>query len=260
MNSLNSTISSHQKSQHLALTDRVTLQVLRSQGQFLRQIARVLNCSPTTVKYELERGQISLYHGKRYRYDAQKAQRRYQIRRLNCGRKQAFLAKTRFIKYVEQHFFKPLDACAGRALASGAFTRNETVCTKTLYHYVELDLLQIKATDLPECLSRKTKAKWVRQHKRRLGRSISERSAAINQRREFGHWECDLVLGHKTKDDQALLPLYERMTRKFMIIPIKDKTAASVMAAFKTLRSQYQEHWHEVFKTITTDNGSEFAD
>ena len=50
------------------------------------------------------------------------------------------------------------------------------------------------------------------------------------------------------------------MTRKFMIIPIKDKTAVSVMAAFKTLRSQYQEHWHEVFKTITTDNGSEFAD
>ena len=40
----------------------------------------------------------------------------------------------------------------------------------------------------------------------------------------------------------------------------KDKTAACVMAAFKTLCSQYQEHWHEVFKTITTDNGSEFAD
>ena len=253
MNSLNSTISSHQKGQHLSLQDRVIIQVLRSQGQSLRQITRALNCSPTTVKYELEHGQISLYHGKRYRYDAQ-----YQIRRLNCGRKQAFLAKTRFIKYVETHFFKQgwsLDACAGRALASGAFTRNETVCTKTLYH-LERGLLQIKATDLPECLSRKTKAKRVRQ----LGRSISERPAAINQRREFGHWECDLVLGHKTKDDQALLTLYERMTRKFMIIPIKDKTAASVMAAFKTLRSQYQEHWHEVFKTITTDNGSEFAD
>ena len=32
------------------------------------------------------------------------------------------------------------------------------------------------------------------------------------------------------------------------------------MAAFKTLRSQYQEHWNEVFKTITTDKGSEFAE
>ena len=28
----------------------------------------------------------------------------------------------------------------------------------------------------------------------------------------------------------------------------------------QVLRSQYQEHWHEIFKTITTDNGSEFAD
>ena len=62
MNSLNSTISTHQKGQHLALQDRVIIQVLRSQGQSLRQIARTLNCSPTTVKYELERGQISLYH------------------------------------------------------------------------------------------------------------------------------------------------------------------------------------------------------
>ena len=123
MNSLNSSISSHQKGQHLALQDRVIIQVLRSQGQFLRQVAASPNCSPTTVKYKLERGQISCYHGKRYRYDAQAAQRRYQIRRLNCDRKQAFLAKTRFIKYVETHFFKQgcsLDACAGRALASGA--------------------------------------------------------------------------------------------------------------------------------------------
>lgn len=46
MNSLNSTISTHQKGQHLALQDRVIIQVLRSQGQFLRQIARALNCSP----------------------------------------------------------------------------------------------------------------------------------------------------------------------------------------------------------------------
>ena len=134
MNSLNSTISSHQKGQYLALQDRVIIQVLRSQGQSLRQIARALSCSPTTVKYELESGQISLYHGKRYRYDAQVAQKRYQIRHLNCGRKQVFLAETHFIKYVEQHFFKQgwsLDACAGRALVSGAFTRNETFCTKS---------------------------------------------------------------------------------------------------------------------------------
>lgn len=50
------------------------------------------------------------------------------------------------------------------------------------------------------------------------------------------------------------------MTCKFMIIPLPDKTVISVMSAFNDLREQYSEHWNEVFKTITTDNSSEFAD
>ena len=41
---------------------------------------------------------------------------------------------------------------------------------------------------------------------------------------------------------------------------LKRKTAASVMSAFQTLHKQYSEHWNEIFKTITTDNGSEFVD
>ena len=39
-----------------------------------------------------------------------------------------------------------------------------------------------------------------------------------------------------------------------------DKTAASVMHAFRALQKQYSEHWNDILKTITTDNGSEFAD
>ena len=49
----------------------------------------------------------------------------------------------------------------------------------------------------------------------------------------FGHWECDLVLGHKTKDDEVLLTLSERMSREFLIIKVPDKTAAiDVLHAF----------------------------
>ncbi|NRD36534.1 IS30 family transposase, partial [Lactobacillus helveticus] len=95
---------------------------------------------------------------------------------------------------------------------------------------------------------------------KKLGRSIEERPKEIEQRSEFGHWECDLVLGHKTKDDQVLLTLSERMSREFLIIRIPDKTSASVMQAFQMLQKQYSEHWNNIFKTITTDNGSEFAD
>ena len=34
-----------------------------------------------------------------------------------------------------------LDACAGRAILDGQFTREQIVCTKTLYRYVDLGFL-----------------------------------------------------------------------------------------------------------------------
>ena len=114
--------------------------------------------------------------------------------------------------------------------------------------------------NLPEKLKRNTKIHRVRKNKKKLGRSIEQRPQEVNKRNVLGHWECDLVLGHKTKDDEVLLTMSERMSREFLIIKIPDKTAASVMNAFKSLRKQYSEHWNDIFKTITTDNGSEFAD
>ena len=68
------------------------------------------------------------------------------------------------------------------------------------------------------------------------------------------------VLGHKTKDDDVLLTLCERKTRCFFMIKIEDKTSASVMKAFDKLREFYGSKWNRIFKSITTDNGSEFAD
>ena len=121
-------------------------------------------------------------------------------------------------------------------------------------------MLNIHNYDLPGKLKRNTKSHRIRKNKKKLGRSIEQRPQEVNKRDVFGHWECDLVLGHKTKDDEVLLTLSERMSHEFLIIKIPDKTAASVMNAFKSLRKQYSEHWNDIFKTITTDNGSEFAD
>ncbi|WP_201726214.1 IS30 family transposase, partial [Lactobacillus helveticus] len=97
----------------------------------------------------------------------------------------------------------------------------------------------------------------IRKNKKKLGRSIEERPKEINKRNEFGHWECDLVLGHKSKDDEVLLTLSERMSREFLILRIPDKTSVSVMQAFKELQRQYSEHWNDIFKTNTScDKGT----
>ena len=57
-----------------------------------------------------------------------------------------------------------------------------------------------------------------------------------------------------------LLTLCERKTRQFFMIKIEDKTSASVMKAFDKLREYYGSKWNQIFKSITTDNGSGFAD
>lgn len=101
---------------------------------------------------------------------------------------------------------------------------------------------------------------FVRANKRILGRSIDERSPRIDTRKDFGHWECDLVLGHKTKDDDVLLTLCERKTHRFFMIKIEDKTSVSNMKAFDKIREFYGSKWNRIFKSITTDNGSEFVD
>ena len=46
---------------------------------------------------------------------------------------------------------------------------------------------------------------------------------------------------------------------KLLMIKIEDKTSACVMKVFDKLRELYGSKWNRIFKSITTDNSSEFA-
>ena len=92
-----------------------------------------------------------------------------------------------------------------------------------------------------------------------LGRSIEERPASIEDRTEFGLWEVDLVSGSKCGNDDALLTMIERKTREYWMIRIPGRDPNGVMEALWEARSQYDEYWDDVFKTITTDNGFELS-
>ena len=79
-----------------------------------------------------------------------------------------------------------LDACAGRAILDGQFTREQIVCTKTLYRYVDLGFFGIRNHNLPEKLKRKSKRKHrLRINKKKLGRSIERRPGEISESREI---------------------------------------------------------------------------
>lgn len=87
-------------------------------------------------------------------------------------------------------------------------------------------------------LRRSTKGKKSRENKKVLGTSIEERPESIETREEFGHWEIDTVLGHKSKDD-ALLTLVEKKTRHEIIRRIPNKSAEAVTEAMQDIFAEY---------------------
>src|SRR5690625_4054942 len=103
-----------------------------------------------------------------------------------------------------------------------------------------------------------TKTKRTRKHRRVLGKSIAERPAEVEDRMEFGHWEIDTVVGQKS-DDNALLTIIERKSRFYYAVKIDDQEHDSVDHAINKLQHSFGELFPQVFKTITSDNGSEFS-
>lgn len=63
-------MNQHIKGKHLSFEERVIIQLRLKDGYSLRAIARELNCSPSTISYEVKRGTVELYHGKVKRYKA----------------------------------------------------------------------------------------------------------------------------------------------------------------------------------------------
>ena len=153
-----------------------------------------------------------------------------------------------------------VDACVGEATINQLFKPSQMVCTKTLYNYIDLGLLEIRNVDLPMKLRRNTKPGRNRKNKRILGRSIEERSSTIDSREEFGHWEIDTVIGTKDKNDSVLLTLAERKTRHYIVRKIASKTSHAVLKKLANLKIYFGEQFNHIFKSITSDNGQEFAE
>ena len=82
--------------------------------------------------------------------------------------------------------------------------------------------------------------------------SIEERPEIVKQRTRLGDWEVDLILG---KGHQGVVvTLTERKSRFTMLRKVLSKQAELVALAIIELLS-----WVEHLKTITADNGKEFA-
>lgn len=252
------------KNKHLNFKERITIELRLKDGFSAYRIAKELKRPINTILNEIRRGTTTQIKQGNYveMYLADTGEAIYRNNRQNSCCTFKYLGRIDFINYavdkIKNHSWSP-DACVGNALAKGKFDRSQIVCTKTLYNYIDLGLLPVINADLPMKLRRNTKPSKVKQHKKNLGKSIAERPNSINHREEFGHWEIDTVVGNKSKDDCVLLTILERKTRNAIIHKIASKTAEAVTEALNRIRNIYGDKFSDIFKTITSDNGSEFA-
>ena len=254
-----------ERGQHLKFEDRVTIKIYKKQGHTLRSIAEVIDCSPSTIMYELRRGtgQRSGSRGRFPEYSAKRGQAHYEMNRSRCHRKAKALNGIPFVDWIADMIKEKkwsIDACVGYARAKELFPADSMVCTKTIYNAVWKGHIRLKPLDLPEALQRKQRKNRPRENKRNYGRSIGERPLEITERKEAGHWEIDTIVGKKQGKESVVLTLVEKKTEYYMAIKIPGKNADSVMAAMEALREEYgDEYFQRVFKSITADNGSEFS-
>lgn len=249
---------------HLSDTERGEIAAYFNLGLSLREIGRKMGRCASTISRELKRGsvqQIDTLRKPFTKYFPDAGARVYKENRKNCGAHSTVMKAWGFIVYAEEKILQDKwspDAVVGYAKRLPQFNDSYIPSTKSLYNWIDEGKLSVINLDLAMKMRRSTKKSKPRKHKRVLGKSIAERPESIDTREEFGHWEIDTVLGKKSNDD-ALLTLVERKTRKEIITRIPNKDAPAVENALRAIFTRYQEEKNPVFKSITSDNGSEFS-
>lgn len=253
------------KKQHYMTKDeRYKLEAYLEAGKGVSWIARKLGFTRQTIYNEIKRGlceqvkkRCGIYQDELH-YSADKAQQLHDYNQSAKGRPLKLGNDHAYAKFLERKImvdrYSPAAALA-QARKEGFIT---SVSVATLYNYIDRGVF----------LRLSNKHLWIKSRGKKQGRhpvrrvvhpklpSITERPERINQRLEYGHWEMDLVVG-KAGSRAALLTLTERRTRQELIFKLPNKQAATVRAAFDKLEATLPD-FRQRFKSITTDNGSEF--
>ena len=250
---------------HLSLSERGAIFALIHENRSIRYIAKRLKRTPSTVCREIRRGTTVQLRTGRIPYQGyfpETGQAVYAKHRGNSRKIGKHNCASKFLRFAETKILKDKwspDAVVGYCRNHPLWQQEALVCTKTLYNYIDRRRLAVRNIDLYLKVRRRTTPCRGRINKRILGQSIEQRPIEILTREEFGHWEIDTVVGRRSKDE-SLLTLTERKTRQELVIRLANKDSGSVQNAMKELKERTELSFAKIFRSITADNGSEFAD
>lgn len=241
---------------HLSLEERERIFAFTQEGLSLRETAKRLGRSHTSLSRELRR---NIKYGIEYfgnEYIPCRAQKLYQKRALK-QRAEAAWKGSLVYAYIRKKLEKKWspETIAGRLKLDHP---KLSICHETIYRMIYGKKYQHEKLWQKLVLARKKRMKKEGRRVRRESRileavSIEKRPKGILKRKRVGHWETDNVIG-KVTDKTALSVTVERKFRVTLVNKMTTKTADEKNKVLFTRMAVFPD---KLRKTITADNGSE---
>ena len=243
---------------HLSIKERESILFMLGEGKRIREIARVLCRSASTISRELKRNRTT-----RNEYSPSKAEAKYQIRRKRCCPKKK-LSEPTARSIVRRLFLE--EQWSPEQIANRLKKENSSihVSYSTIYRAIYANILdEKKLSHGNRGVIRKLRHHGKTRHKKgteetrgklKISNPIETRPEAANNRSELGHWEADTVLG-KT-GTSCMITLTDRKSRFLLLKKIPKKNSIFVRDGILELLKHLPS---DKVASITPDRGKEFS-
>ncbi|MEO8402547.1 MAG: IS30 family transposase [Gammaproteobacteria bacterium] len=236
---------------HLTEKDRIFLRIMLEKRYAKGKIAEILGVNRSTIYREIKRNSFKHWRHEINIYWSNTAHQNYLVRR----KRERKIDKNENLKnYVHTKLksgWSPWQI-EGRLKLENA--GHCIISHETIYRYIYSDY------GIRNIFYNKLRRKHFWRIKRNARKPrvpkellINNRPDVINQRKEFGHWEGDLMM-FKQGIKGNLITLRERQTRFIVAIKNIDKTASGTASTLISTVKKIKKH----LKSITFDQGSEF--
>jgi IS30 family transposase len=233
---------------HFTIEERRVLYQLNKRGTPKDEMARLLGRNRSTIYRELVRNK----GGRGYR--PRQAQRLADERRLRCRRprKMSDASMRVFVTEGLKKFWSP-DQIAGRTRRDFPAEPARQISDQTIYNWIADE--RAAGCDWRKFLRRRGRRPGRTKRGQLIGCvSVEGRPKVVDQRRRFGDWEGDTVVGKGRRN--GLLTAVERKSGYLRVAKVSDRQARTIVVAARRAMGDLPE---SLRRTMTLDNGKEFA-
>lgn len=245
----------------LSLEKREIIERLLRADHSIRYVAKVLGYSASAISQELARNSVYIDGKPAYRSNSAQGKADYRKRRYKML---TYKSNTVALYVMEKlkEYWSP-EQIHGRLMVEYPRDQTMRISFKTIYRWIS------KSTKGNSPLGRKTRytkylrfkrqRKYIRNGSRNPNANkklpcITDRPAIAAKKKEFGHWEGDLVLGFRGTHNAVTL--VDISTGFLIATPCENKKMGTVVEATNAALNKLPAN---LIKTITFDRGPEFA-